>query len=342
MNLNSRIDLLTELNKKIDTQSAKYKQIREEAYIANSWFIPEYIDLAVTSIKKYFLDEVKLKKWISKYKIKDQSTDKSTGLILAGNIPLVGFHDLMCVFVSGQKAKIKLSSKDEVLMKFILGLMEEIDPAITDIINFVDRLTGIDSVIATGSNNSYRYFDYYFNKIPNLIRKNRNSIAILRGDENECQLKALADDIQIYFGLGCRNVSKIFVPKGYDFQSLIRILDENPILRNHNKYMNNFEYNLAISLINKDNILQGESVFFKEDIAYISRIAVLNFEYYEDVEDLRNRFLNERDNIQILCTVSGEMFGFDFEMKFGNSQKPELWDYADGVDTMEFLVNLKA
>lgn len=341
MNLNSRIGLLAELNKKIDTQSSKYNQIKEEAYIANNWFIPEYIDLAVNSIKVYFLDEEKLKIWISDYEIKDQNAETNTGLIMAGNIPLVGFHDMMCVFVSGQKAKIKLSSKDEVLMKYIFGLMEEIDPEISEIISFVDRLTDVDSVIATGSNNSYRYFDYYFNKIPHLIRKNRNSIAVLSGDENEEQLKALADDIQLYFGLGCRNVSKLFVPKGYDFHSLIRVLDANPIMKQHNKYMNNFEYNLAISLINKDNILQGESVFLKEENAYISRIAVLNFEYYEDVEVLRNRFLNDREKIQILSSASGEMFDCDFEMKFGSSQKPELWDYADGVDTMEFLVNLK-
>lgn len=340
MNLNARIGLLAELNKKIDNHSSGYKQIREEAYFANNWFIPEFIDLSVSSIKEHFLDEESLKKWLDNYQISDNPTSKSTGLIMAGNIPLVGFHDMMCVFLSGNIAKIKLSSKDEILMKYIFDMMTEIDASVGRYIFFVDRLNDIDSVIATGSNNSFRYFDHYFKNIPNLIRRNRNSIAVLTGDENEMQLNSLADDIQLYFGLGCRNVSKIFVPKAYDFHKLIGILDNNPVLKQHNKYMNNFEYNLAVSLINKDNILQGESVFLKEDGDYISRIAVLNYEYYDDIDELKTRFINDREKIQVLLTSTGSMFGLEFELQFGKSQEPKLWDYADGVDTMKFLVNL--
>lgn len=176
-----------------------------------------------------------------------QKYRQKIGLIMAGNIPLVGFHDLLSVFVSGHTSLIKLSSKDEVLMNFMINKLTEIDPGISDLIKTVDRLPDIDAVIATGSNNSYRYFEYYFGKVPHIIRKNRNSVAILSGNEPVEVLEFLVSDIQTYFGLGCRNISKLFVPAGYDFSELIGLMNRNTELKMHNKYMNNYEYNLAVS-----------------------------------------------------------------------------------------------
>ena len=322
---------------RLDEKPDEFKLVKQEAYFHNNWFTAENIDQAIESIKKDFLDHSKLQKWAESYKIPDSNTAKRVGLIMAGNIPLVGFHDLICVFVAGHISVIKLSSKDELLLKFIIGLMIEIDPEIADLIRIVDRLPEIDSVIATGSNNSYRYFEYYFSKIPHILRKNRNSVAILTGDESLDDMNSLISDIQSYFGLGCRNVSKIFVPKGYDFGELLGMLNKNEDLKMHNKYMNNYEYNLAVALINNDDILQGDSILLKKDPSYISRLAVVNYEEYNKLFEVVDRLNVDKDLIQLIATHTGDLTGMDIEFKFGRAQNPQLWDYADGVDTMSFL-----
>ena len=260
---------------------------------------------------------------------------------MAWNIPLVGFHDLLSVFISGHTSFIKLSSKDEVLMNFMISKLTEIDPGISDLIKTADRLPDIDAVIATGSNNSYRYFEYYFGKVPHIIRKNRNSVAILSGNEPVEVLEFLVSDIQTYFGLGCRNISKLFVPAGYDFSELIGLMNRNTELKMHNKYMNNYEYNLAVSLINKDEVLQGENLFFKKDPAYISRLAVINYEEYNDLGTVTDRLKIDKDQLQLIATQSGSLTGLSIELKFGETQNPRLWDYADEVDTMAFLTAIQ-
>jgi hypothetical protein len=337
MNLRRRIDVLTELSLKLSDSNEEFELVKKEAFLQNNWFTGEYVVLAVENIKKYLLDRSDLLKWTNSYFIPHLNTGKKVGIIMAGNIPLVGFHDLLSVFISGHTSLIKLSSKDEVLMNFMISKLIEIDPEISDLIKTVDRLSDIDAVIATGSNNSFRYFEYYFGKIPNIIRKNRNSIAILAGNESVEDLEFLVSDIQTYFGLGCRNISKLFVPSGYDFSELIGLLNRNAELKMHNKYMNNYEYNLAVSLINNDEVLQGENVFFKKDTAYISRLAVINYEEYNDSGAVTEMLKIDKDQLQLIATQSGSLTGLSIELKFGETQNPRLWDYADEVDTMAFL-----
>lgn len=341
MNLETRISILSELGKSLDKRDLKYTKACDDAYNANNWFTHGNIEIAIEAIKKYFLEENKLQRWTDDYTIiKDNKSEKNVGLIMAGNIPLVGFHDLISVFVSGHIALLKLSSRDEVLMKYILDLIFDIEPEARKYLIVTDRINYSDAVIATGSNNTYRYFEYYFRNIPTLLRKNRNGAALILGDETKNELKELAFDIQSYFGLGCRNVSKLYVPETYDFSHFIEILDENEELKNHNKYRNNFDYNLAVSLINKERFMQGENVLLFEDIRYLSRIATLHYEYYSAPDIINARLRNDRDDIQVFTSSKGNFSGLDFEVRFGQTQVPGLLDYADGVDTINFLTNL--
>lgn len=341
MNFDRRIDVLTKLSERLNENSDEFELVKNEAFLYNNWFTKENINLAVESIKKNFLTRDNLLKWTSFYKIPDISTGKKVGLIMAGNIPLVGFHDLLAVFVSGHTSLIKLSSKDEVLMKYIISLLTEIEPEIKDLIQTVDKLPHVDAVIATGSNNSYRYFEYYFGKIPHIIRKNRNSVAILSGKESKGDLDNLVYDIHSFFGLGCRNISKLFVPAGYDFTQLIDLFSNNAELKMHNKYMNNYEYNLAVTLINKDAVIQGENVLLKKDASYISRLAVINYEEYSKLSSVIEVLKNDRDQLQLIATSGGDISGMTIELKFGETQNPKLWDYADEVDTMAFLSGIE-
>ncbi len=337
MNLKDRIETLVSLGQVI-TNIPEDKM--QEAYYHNKWFIDDNIKKSLRAIKKEFLNRTKLNNWVRQYHLSDNNTNKTIGIIMAGNIPLVGLHDLISTFISGHNAHIKISSKDKILMEYILDLMYHIAPETKNLIKTKERLKNIDAIIATGSNNSYRYFEYYFGKLPNVIRKNRNGVAILTGDETEIDLENLSNDIFDYFGLGCRNVSKIYIPDGYDFNTLLRVLDKHQHLKEHNKYMNNYDYNLAIALLNKDKIYQGEVVFLKEDISYLSRIANVHFEHYSTLDEIKNRIQNDEQLIQVVATKSGNIINFDREISFGCTQTPSLSDYSDGVDIMRFL-NLK-
>lgn len=342
MNIDNRIELLTELGERLDAGGEHLEKTKQKAWEENKWFTKKNIDKSINAIKEKYLDKNELEKWVAKYGVAKENTGINTGLIMAGNIPLVGFHDLLSVFVTGHNAKIKLSSKDKVLMQYIISLMHEIDPETTKLIQTQERLKDFDAVIATGSNNSFRYFEYYFSKYPHLLRKNRNSTAVLTGNESDEELALLSCDILDYFGLGCRNVSKIYVPKGYDFKRLLDIIDKNhQDLKQHNKYMNNYDYNLALSLLNNDKIYQGEVIFAKEDISYLSRIASFHYEEYDNLEEVKKRIKNDEPLLQLAASPTGKMLDFEREVKFGQSQKPALDDYADGVDTMDFLVKLK-
>ncbi len=302
----------------------------------NAWFTPSNVNKAVTSIGK-MLNSTDLHTWLSKYNHK--SSGKKVGLILAGNIPLVGFHDVLCVLASGNHALIKASSQDSHLIKYVLEKLVEIDNSFAGSYSFIERLENFDAVIATGSNNTSRYFDYYFGKVPNIIRKNRNSIAVLTGNETAEQLHELGHDIFDYYGLGCRNVSKLLVPDGYNFNFFFEsIEDYNPIIHHH-KYNNNYDYNKSIYLVNSDKHFDNGFLLLKQDERLTSPLAVLFYSNYADIKDAEHLINTESEKIQ--CVVSDAPLEINNQVvTFGQSQQPKLWDYADGIDTMEFLSKL--
>jgi len=252
---------------------------------------------------------------------------------MAGNIPLVGFHDFLSVLITGNKVLAKLSSNDTVLLPFLAKKLIEIEPGFAELIEFTEeRLSNFDAVIATGSNNTARYFEYYFGKYPSIIRKNRNSVAILTGNETPEQLDALAEDIFRYFGLGCRNVSKLFLPKDYNFDPFFNAMYGWKEIINNNKYINNYDYNKAVYLMSNIELLDNEFLLLKEDNGFSSPISVVFYQYYESEDELRKYLSENKEHIQAIVSEK--------DIPFGAAQKPQLWDYADGVDTVSFLLNL--
>ena len=301
----------------------------------NAWFSPQSTAMAVNAIAE-MLNEPDLEKWA------DSNTDEpdkmnAVGLILAGNIPLVGFHDILCVLALGNKALIKLSSQDKQLIPYILGKLTEIEPGFSEQFEFIERLKDFDAVIATGSNNTSRYFEYYFSKVPHIIRKNRNSIAVLNGNESKEELRALGHDIFDYYGLGCRNVSKFYVPKGYNFNTFFESIEEFKSVADHHKYNNNYDYNKSIFLVNMDKHLDNGFLLLKEDKRIASPLAVVYYEEYENIQEAEKELLENEKGIQ--CIISRSDLSMNV-LPFGQSQRPGLWDYADGVDTMAFLRGL--
>jgi hypothetical protein len=254
---------------------------------------------------------------------------------MAGNIPLVGFHDLLSVLLTGNNALIKLSSNDNVIISFVKDYLISIEPLFKDRILLPDgKMQGFDAVIATGSNNTARYFEHYFGNVPNIIRKNRTSIAVLTGKESPEQLEALGEDIFRYYGLGCRSVSKLFVPDGYDFKPFFTsIYSYHPIIE-QNKYANNYDYNKAVYLMSEFKILDNGFLVLKEDKSYASPIASLFYENYTSLNNLKERLKEDEDQLQ--CVVGDGIL--DSEIPFGDTQNPALSDYADGVDTVDFLL----
>ena len=316
--------------------------IIKHAQETNPWFTPENIRYALASWGEALKPE-KIDRWLDAYEFSDNLPPKNIGIIMAGNIPMVGFHDFISTLMSGNKVKAKLSSNDKQLLPLMAKFLEYQNPEFKEQIEFVpDTLKNIDGVIATGSDNTARYFEYYFGKYPHIIRKNRNSVAVLTGNETEEELEKLADDIMRYYGLGCRNVSKIFVPKNYDFNKLFKALLKYKDLINYPKYANNYNYNKAVYLMSTDahernSLLDNGLVLLKEDVNYSSPIGTLFYEFYENPEQVKKIIEKDKDKIQ--AVVSN--MDIPGAIPFGQTQKPELWEYADGVDTMDFLVNLK-
>jgi hypothetical protein len=312
---------------------SKFSHTIETAHHHNGWFTQENLLFA---LKQWSLALSKdtLEHWLSNYDLSKNQT-KRVALILAGNIPLVGFHDLLAVLITGNTAIVKLSSNDKLLLPLIVDYLVFLNPNFTDSVRFTEeRLTGFDAVIATGSNNTARYFEYYFGKKPNIIRKNRNSVAILTGKESELELAALGEDIFRYYGLGCRSVSKLFVPKGYNFDRFFTAQFPHNQIINQHKYANNYDYNKAVYLMSEFNILDNGFLMLKEDASYASPIATIFYETYATQEVIKQRIASDKEAIQ--CVVSNGLFSN--EIAFGKTQTPELWDYADGVDTVEFLL----
>jgi hypothetical protein len=308
--------------------------------IENSWFTQENIQRSLNAIAAEFLDPEKLNAWAAQYPVEGVSP-RRIGLIMAGNIPLVGFHDWLCVFMAGHTAVVKLSDKDKYLLPALLQALAAIEPAsaaYTHLVGAEAPLRDFDAVIATGSNNSARYFEEYFGKYPHIIRRNRNSVAILSGQETDAELLALGADIVSYFGLGCRNVSKLYVPHGYNFEHLMEVLHEYRETSLHNKWKNNFDYNFTLFILNKIPHYNNGCLLLTENSALQSRIASLNYEYYNDLYELEASLQSIADQIQ--CIVSAVSFPSLNTLAFGDTQHPGLKDYPDGVDVMQFLCNL--
>lgn len=301
----------------------------------NGWFTPNQVHFAIQSWAEALTEE-NLNLWLSKY---DFSTvqPKTVALILAGNIPLVGFHDFLSVVISGHKVLVKTSSNDQKLLPFLAKYLISIHPELENYITFTEgKMEGFDAVIATGSNNTARYFEFYFKDKPSIIRKSRNSVAVLTGNETSDDLANLGEDIFRYFGLGCRNVSKLFVPKGYNFDAFFQAIYEQKDVIYYEKYANNYDYNKAVFLMSNFKLLDNEFLTIKEDSSYASPISSVFYEYYEDVNEIKNRLETEAEQVQ--CIVSNGIT--ENSIAFGETQKPNLWDYADNIDTLEFLLGI--
>ncbi len=336
MNLTQRINAFEELGNQINRLNSDEKaSLADRAGQQNAWFTPDSVNLALTWIVN-FLSSGTLSKWTEPYSL-NISTPKTIGVAMAGNIPLVGFHDFLCVLLSGNKLKAKLSSQDSALLQFLAQRLIQIEPGFQSMIHFAERLNEIDAIIATGSDNTSRYFEYYFSKIPNIIRKNRSSCAVLLNEETSDQLTELGKDVFSYFGLGCRNISKVFVPEGYRFNHLLDSWSSYSGIANHHKYVNNYDYQKSILLVNRIPFFDNGFVLITESASLVSPISVLFFETYKDQKDLSEKIQSQREKIQCIVSASGWYSG---SLPFGKAQYPEAWDYADNVDTLKFLSNL--
>ena len=318
------------------SKTEQFNDIFEKAEQQNSWFTRANVIFAFKSWSDA-LSENNVQQWLSQYQLPQTTSPKKILIIMAGNLPLVGLHDLLCVLVTGHKAIVKLSSNDCVLLPYLITQMKTFAPEWTEAVTFTnDKITEYDAVIATGSDNTARYFEYYFGKKPHIIRKNRHSVAVLTGKETPEELFALGKDIFLYYGLGCRSISKLFVPKGYDFNLLFQAIYPYKDIIQEQKYANNYDYNKAVYLMSLFQLLENGFLLLKEDEHYGSPIATLFYEYYTDVDSLKEKLTTDAEKIQ--CVVAHNFT--TEEVDFGETQIPQLWDYADGVDTLNFLLKL--
>jgi hypothetical protein len=378
MKVDQRIDLLAQLGEYCLSAAPALSAAKRQAQAVNGWFTPEFIDLALHGIATEFLQKDKLRAWAEKYRLADEPAHpltvdprtphprtahpRTVGLVMAGNIPLVGFHDFLCLFISGHRQLIKPSGRDEALIRHLAEWLAAASPAAAEKIGFAERLNGCDAYIATGSNNSARYFEYYFGKYPHLIRRNRTSVALLTGQETTRDLERLADDVYQYFGLGCRNVTQLYVPENYDFLPLLETFRKYDYLADLARYKNNYDYQLTLLILNKNYYLSNQSILLTENPTPFSPISVLHYVYYRPGDAIPTLSGHHPD---IQCIVgqgqatrhSGENpttpipggqesfagsvppFGLT-QVPFGQAQSPGLTDYADGVDTLQFLQDL--
>jgi len=327
MNLQKRIELLGFLGEYLKEDSASYQELRYRAFMENKWFTPEYVFQSGKLIADHMLNKDQLSNFAAAYGVGEGLKNKTIGLVMAGNIPYVGFHDLLCIFLSGFRQRIKPSSKDSFMIKNLIQIAVSAFPEFENLVVLDEMLKGCDGYIATGSNNSARYFEHYFSKYPHIIRKNRTSVGVLDGTESAEELEALADDIQLYFGLGCRNVTQVLVPEEYDFVPLLTALRKYDHYRDHEKYRNNFDYQLTIAIMNNRFYMSNDSIVLLKNESPFSPISQLHYQYYTD----KSAAVAALDNNKIQCLVGK---GF---IPFGDAQKPGLKDFPDGIDTMEFL-----
>jgi hypothetical protein len=332
MNIQQRIDLLVQLGEYMQGDSEEWAAAKQKAFQQNNWFIPEFVDQAAANIARNFLEKDILNNFVAHYNLTEPpGAPKKIGVVLAGNIPLVGFHDVLCVFLTGHYALIKPSAKDEALIEHLVEKMQGWQPEASAYFTLSFLLKGCDAYIATGSNNTSRYFEYYFRDYPTIIRRNRTSVAVLTGKETTEELEALAGDIYQFFGLGCRNVTKLYVPRGYNFEPLLQATSKFNYLINHHKYKNNYDYNLAVHILNNRYYMSNGSILLVEDPSPFSPISQLHYEYYDDLQSVQQSLM---DNKSIQCVVGSQ------HTPFGQAQCPDIDTFADGVDTVAFLKTL--
>jgi len=329
MDTEKRISLLARLGTYIQEAGDAWQRVKLLGVVQNGWFTTDHIDEAATHIAMEYLDEAKLRAWLSSYKLPAQP--RKVGIVMAGNIPLVGFHDFLCGFISGHNLLLKLSSKDTVLIAHLIKKLSEWDEAVLNQVHTAEMLKGCEAYIATGTNNTARYFQQYFGKYPNIIRRNRTSVAVLDGSESGEELAALGKDIFTYFGLGCRNVTQLCVPEGYDFIPLLQTMEAYRSFGDHNKYRNNYDYHLALYLLNRVPYLDNGSLLLVQNDMPFSAVSVLHYRHYTDRAAILAE-LHASPDIQAVIGRGG--------IPFGTAQRPGLNDYADGVDTMAFLCGL--
>jgi hypothetical protein len=336
MSIEQRIQAFVQLGEALQEKSSeRLHNLYESAEIRNRWFTQAHSRLAVEGIG-LFLVENKLRTWLQKYKL-PTTVPRKIGVIMAGNIPLVGFHDMMCVLLSGHILYAKPSSDDEVLMKGIVEILVEIEPAFASQVQWTEHLKGAEAYIATGSDNSARYFEYYFRDTPNIIRQNRVSVAVLHGQETAADFAELGKDVFSYFGLGCRNIAKLFVPEGYHFNEMLKAFEAWNSLIMHHKYANNYEYQRAVLLVNQILHWDNGVILLRETQDLASPTGVLYFETYRNEAELRQVIAKQKDKIQVIASQKGWLSD---SIPFGEAQCPQIEDYADGVDTMAFLAGL--
>ena len=331
MNLQARIKGFVALGQQLsDTNNALLIEAKSAAYQQNAWFLPEFIDQAILQIREQFLQQTALEEWVDLYpSIADQATQIKVGIVMAGNIPLVGFHDLLSTLIAGHIAIVKRSSKDQVLMDFIIASLIKINPAFEAQILVQEQLKNCDAYIATGGNTAGNYFEYYFGKFPHIIRKNKTSIAILDGTETLAELAALADDCMLYYGMGCRNVTQIWVPEGYDFVPFLNALKKYNYLQDQHKYKHNYDYQLALLMMRKQLYMDSGGVLMSENPSPFAAISQIHYQQYP----MGTIPTFNMDEIQ--CIVGKN------QLPFGSLQKPLLTQYADEVDSLAFLSGLK-
>lgn len=339
MTVEQRIESLVALGNLLqDVDRPEMVTVIQNAYIENAWFTPENIRQSLIAIANYYLTEPDITSLVKRYHLNDNIKPKNVGMVLAGNIPLVGFHDIICCFLTGHNAIIKLSDKDKVLIPFVLSELTRLYPMATSYFTFVDKLSDFDAVIVTGSDNTARHFEYYFRNHPHIIRYNRNAVAVLNGDEDDQTLSILGGDIFAYFGLGCRNVSKLYLPQGYSVEKLFVAFDSFSSIIHHNKYKNNYDYNIALFLLNREPFLHNDFFILRESDEIASRIGVIHYEFYQDRDELSEKIQSEINKVQ--CIVSNNIIGQLDIIPIGQPQCPTLDTFADGIDTMQFLLSI--
>lgn len=333
MDVHQRIAAFDKLGKSLLEDTALMNGTIAAAAARNPWFSPEHTRQAIHAIARNYLDKNKLERWLSEYDLTQHTASRIIGVVAAGNIPLVGFHDLLCVLITGNTCQLKLSEKDDVLFPAILDLLCAIEPAFRERILLKHKLENFDAIICTGSNNTARYFEHYFGKYPHIIRRNRNSVAVLDGTESDDELVQLGADVFTHFGLGCRNVSKLFIPQDFDLMRLKTAWDiPYGDVMLHHKYKHNLDYQRTVYLMTQVALADIDFINIVEHAGLDSPIACLYYERYADITEVNAKLTAEA--VQIQC-IAGHG-----HLPFGKAQEPELWDYADGVDTMDFIVHL--
>ncbi|GHB36526.1 acyl-CoA reductase [Mongoliitalea lutea] len=338
MNSLNKIEAFSALGQLIESflNDPSFEDFAKQLQNSNNWFTPVQARFAFEEIKNNLTID-SLKKWLESYQLPENIEPKKVGILMAGNVPAVGFHDLLCVLMVGHDAYVKLSSTDSISIKWLVSELNEIAPQLAEKVHFQDMLKGMDAYIATGSDNSARYFNYYFGRFPSIIRKNRTSVAVLNGTESSEDLRKLGQDIFQYFGLGCRNISKIFVPNEEVLQSFLDGMEEYSYVKDHHKYFNNYEYNKSILLVNNEPHLDNGFLLMQKSEELVSPISMLYYQVYKNQTDLEYDLTSISDKIQIIVSKSA---WFPKSLAFGQGQCPSLSDYADNIDTIKFLLSI--